>query len=157
MCSTFTPELIKNVRVCLNYQTIASAYINKSFRVFRKSGIELPFEKVSSLNFLLNVIDLNLYIIMIANKGVIYNNKDLYNSLRVVNNRMTALIKVDPKPEYYKTQSLLYTYMDLVTAAKQAIHYSLQATDMRDGLGNIDSIGYRLSHKGKLHPVIIYQ
>lgn len=155
--SLFTPEYLKNVKLCINYQTIAVAYIKKSFKILQKNGCMIPFEDVNDLNFLLNIVELNLYVIMISDKGKIYGDKDIYLSFRTISQRLEALIKKEPNPEYYKTQSLVYNYMHNLAEAKKAAFACLQAGSLKTNLQNINSLGYKILYQGKLHPVMIYQ
>ena len=117
----------------------------------------LPFDRVNDLNYLLNLIELNLYVILLSDKGRLYHNDDIRNRLLIINKRLIALEQRDPNPEYYRLQSLVMHYLGEVQGAYQASLNSVNTVYLKNSLANIDKLQYKLRYQGKLHPVVIYE
>lgn len=152
----FIPEHFYNVKRSTGYQQLASAYIQQAFEVLSKNAIVLPFERVVDLNYLYNIIEMNLCIISLAEKGRLYGYTDVYNNLKKIDSRLDILIKRDPRPEFYSARSTLLTYLGREGDATQLLRDSLKVSSLTLNLRNLDVLGYKIHNVDRLVPVEIY-
>lgn len=153
----FTPEYAKEIRTCVNLQKIALAYLKRAIITLNKASCMLPFERVNDINYLLNLIELNLHIILLSDKGRLYGDDEIKSRLLVINKRLIALEQKDPNPDYYKLQSLVMHYLGEVQSAYQASVNSVKTIYLKNNLSNLDKLQYKLRYTGKLHPVVVYE
>ena len=153
----YIPEDIKTVRVCINLEKISLAYLRKAILLLNTHSIQLPFERVNELNYMFNVIDLNIAITLMSDKGKMFTDQEVQKRFQVVQGRLTALISRDPKPEYSKLKSLVMHYLGDEASARIASRESVQTIHLKDNIMNLEKLKYRKKYAGKLHPVVIYE
>lgn len=157
VASSFVPEDYDSIKSSTNLQKISIAYCRMALQVYNQNSLTLESSQVDDLNYLYNVIDINLNIISSCGVGNIHKSEDLIyiNKFAEINKRLNALIKRNPKPEYFNLQSLLFTYMGMEEESKKIIARGLRSNQRID-LSNITENYYRERLKKGKFPVVIY-